>query len=351
MKRTAFDLSHLSHECGKIDRLKVLDVFTAAAGDSVQIDFQGAFRLSPLERALTLDARIDIAAFAIPHRHIYGFDTWSAFIRDGEAETITFPHVDNSATESASHAPSLAYLGVGDLTNIRQIPKWLVEGYNRIRGRFFINPGASHADDLNAEFYTDDLPGSADGDLYGREVSPLRTPWTTGMNGTRSLETAQQRNVQGEVVAGQADRMDVIDITAARAMLGRMTTREYYGRRHVDLIRQIWGGNVSADADERPIMLGRTTAMMSGYDINGTDEHSLGSYKGKADTTARLFVPLRFCPEHCSIFVVGVMRFPICHKSEIQYLARNPNPTYDELAADPILLRTMARAAVMSMTS
>lgn len=335
-RRNLFNKQNYLFECGKIGRLKGLKVFNVLAGESFSMDLQAAFRLSPLERALVMDCRIDLACFAVPHRHIYGFDDWENFLQAGEKETITFPHVQNGAENT--RGTERAYLGCGDLSSIRQLPKWLVEGFNRIYGRFFVHPGFSDMD-VHDEYYNDDLPTTLDGSDFGPYVGRLRRPWSVGMNKARHLRGVAERQAQASV-SGSTATMDVIDVTAARAMYGRAVTEQYYGRRPVDLLRQIWGGNMSADADERPILLGRSTQWMSGYDVNGTAETTLGDFKGKADTICGLHIPMKFCPEHAAVFVVACLRFPPVHKDELQYLVRTPNPGYAEFTGDPIVLRT-----------
>jgi hypothetical protein len=46
--RNAYDLSHFSFSLGAIGSLQTLSVVPIVAGDSMQLDLQGVFRLSPL---------------------------------------------------------------------------------------------------------------------------------------------------------------------------------------------------------------------------------------------------------------------------------------------------------------
>ena len=81
-KRCSYDLSHFSFLTGRIGRLQTLSVMPVVAGDSFELMLEGVFRLSPLRRQLVMDCRVDLMAFYIPHRHIYG-DDWVNFIRQG----------------------------------------------------------------------------------------------------------------------------------------------------------------------------------------------------------------------------------------------------------------------------
>src|SRR5205085_12083703 len=40
------------------------------AGDSFEMDADGALRLSPLRRGLAIDSTVDIFTFYVPHRHV-----------------------------------------------------------------------------------------------------------------------------------------------------------------------------------------------------------------------------------------------------------------------------------------
>ena len=87
--RSVYDLSHFSMNVGQIGALQTLSTIPVVAGDTLDINLQGVFRLSPLRRNLYLDCMVDLFAFYVPHRHIYG-DDWVDFVRQGTDETVTF---------------------------------------------------------------------------------------------------------------------------------------------------------------------------------------------------------------------------------------------------------------------
>lgn len=327
-ERIDFDLSHQVHEVGAIGRLKQLDTFVIAAGESFSLDFHAGIRLSPLNRALVLDGVIDVAVFATPLRHIYG-SNWEQFLVAGEDEKITFPVVANPAGDNAH----MGYLGVGDLSSLRSLPRWLTEAYDRLWARYWINPAAFSNEDLD-QLYIQNLPTDADTATFGRPVMRLKTPWTTGMSNTRAVATSALRNIPNP--AG----ISLVDIAHAKAKYGRALTRDWSARRDNDFVSRLWGGSLGPDADQRPVLLARDRAFLSGHDIEGRDDATLGTFAGIANGQFRVMVPMKYCPEHAVVSVVMALRFPIVHQDEVATLVTKANPSYDDISSDPVMLRS-----------
>src|SRR5260370_871722 len=81
-ERMPHDLSHLGFLAGQIGRLITISTPPVIAGDSFQMDDDGALRLSPLRRVLAIDSTGDIFTFYVPQRHVYG-EEWIKFMKDG----------------------------------------------------------------------------------------------------------------------------------------------------------------------------------------------------------------------------------------------------------------------------
>src|SRR5207249_5811194 len=60
----------------------------------------------------------------------------------------------------------------------------------------------------------------------------------------------------------------------------------------------------------------------SGYDVDGTDQTSLGQFSGRVQQTYKHSVPRFFVPEHGTMFTLALVRFPPTATKEIQYLDR-----------------------------
>src|SRR5690606_39925588 len=68
-------------------------------------------------------------------------------------------------------------------------------------------------------------------------------------------------------------------------------------QRYHDVISS-FGGKTSYDADNRPLLVMRSNLWASGYDVDGTDQTSLGQFSGRVQQTYKHSVPRFFVPEH-----------------------------------------------------
>src|SRR5437870_1212718 len=65
-----------------------------------------------------------------------------------------------------------------------------------------------------------------------------------------------------------------------------------------------FGGKTSYDADNRPLLVMRSNLWASGYDVDGTDQTSLGQFSGRVQQTYKHSVPRFFVPEHGTMFTL-----------------------------------------------
>src|SRR5450830_1476297 len=91
------------------------------------------------------------------------------------------------------------------------------------------------------------------------------------------------------------------------------------------------------DADNRPLLVMRSNLWASGYDVDGTDQTSLGQFSGRVQQTYKHSVPRFFVPEHGTMFTLALVRFPPTATKEIQYLNAKGALTYTDIAGDPVL--------------
>src|SRR5258708_15782625 len=73
-------------------------------------------------------------------------------------------------------------------------------------------------------------------------------------------------------------------------------------------------------SDNRPLLVMRSNLWASGYDVDGTDQTSLGQFSGRVQQTYKHSVPRFFVPEHGTMFTLALVRFPPTATKEIQYL-------------------------------
>src|SRR5438105_4556732 len=85
-------------------------------------------------------------------------------------------------------------------------------------------------------------------------------------------------------------------LQAAYANLHTDQERDYFMQRYHDVISS-FGGKTSYDADNRPLLVMRSNLWASGYDVDGTDQTSLGQFSGRVQQTYKHSVPRFFVPE------------------------------------------------------
>jgi len=322
ISRNSYDLSHLSMQIGCVGSLQTLSCIPVVAGDSVDIDMASVFRFSPLRRQLYLDANVDLFAFYVPHRHIYG-DDWNTFIKSGVDESVSL------GTDTPTSTVDLNCLGLRCEPSAA-LPRWLTRGYIQIWNRYFRDP--SDVAGILAEDFLTTLGATDRRILVGLSTAHLKSLSTATILTT--LTTADYRLPldTGEVNLNQ--------LVQLKGRLKTELAREWFAVYYSDIVKHTWGANVNTDADKRPTLLMRDSGWMSGYDVDGTDDASLGNYSGKAQAVRHMRVPFKFFPEHGAVWLMAVVRFPFVHTLETHYLVRKTNPTYAEISGDPSVVST-----------
>src|SRR5207247_1100253 len=102
--------------------------------------------------------------------------------------------------------------------------------------------------------------------------------------------------------------IDIMGLQAAYANLHTDQERDYFMQRYHDVISS-FGGKTSYDADNRPLLVMRSNLWASGYDVDGTDQTSLGQFSGRVQQTYKHSVPRFFVPEHGTMFTLALVRF------------------------------------------
>lgn len=316
-ERIPHDLSHLVFEAGKIGRLKVVSWTPVVAGDSFELDMVGAIRLSPLRRGLAVDSRVDLFTFYVPHRHIYG-EEWIQFMKEGVNARPLAPVTCSRGWDSAQYLATIP-------SSTLKVPKFLHQGYLNIYNNYFKAPWM---DDLT---YANPSNMGGEDVRFGVRACNLKTIWTAplppGTETSHSMET-------------EANSIDIMGLQAAYAQLHTKQEREYFMTRYRDIVNE-FGGSTSYDADNRPLLVMRSEFWASGYDVDGTDQSTLGQFSGRVQQTFKHSVPRFFCPEHGTMFTLALVRFPPTHEMEMHYLVGKEDLTYTDLACDPALMANL----------
>lgn len=320
VERVDYDLSHWAFQVGAIGSLQGISTIPVVAGDSMELNASIVFRLSPMRRNLYLDTVVDLFAFYVPHRHIYG-DDWINFILAGQDEAITFG-TDTMAADALLSCVGLQ-TGFADV-----LPRWLTRGPIQIWNRYFRDP--TDVAGILSEDYFSTLAATNTILSWGLPCAHLKSMSTATVLSTLAAADYSLPLSGGEV--------NLFELAQLKGRLQTEQARDYYSVRYTDLLKHSWKSGVNTDADKRPTLLMRNTSWLSGYDVDGTDDATLGTYAGKAQSIANLRMPMRFFPEHGTIFIMGLLRFPFVHTKETHYLVTKPQPTYAEIAGDPDLI-------------
>jgi len=319
IQRYNYTLDHWSIKCGAIGSLQTLSCIPTEAGASFEVDAAFVFRMSPLRRNSYLDVLIELFAFVVPLRHVYGSD-WTDFIKAGLDESTTF------GTDSLQASAELHCVGFPISANIA-IPKWLARSYMMIHNRYLKDPQVSDA----AVTYLGTLAAGNDGLLYGLPCCHLKRTWNCGI--VSSLATTDYR-----FALVDTDKIDLYDMTAQQGRLKTEQGRDWFAvLRYQDVLEFSWkaGSGLNIDADQRPELIGHTKQWLSGADVDGTDQATLGTYSGKMSGTARIAWPSRYVREHSTIWIMALLRYPPIFSYETHYLVVKSEPTYKQISGDP----------------
>ena len=310
MKRTMYDLSHQIHTCGEIGRLQTLAVIDVVGGDSLELNVNGLVRMAPTRKEVVQDAKLDIFCFYRPHRHTYGQD-WIDLIRDGVDNSVSLTDTAITAT-----GDSIEYLA--QPVDAATIPTWLVNGYWDIYNWYFKNP-----DDPDTVLTK--IPSDAKERQYGTLISRLPHPMTRPRTLNTGLETDLEDS-DAELNVGSGT-LDVRELSKVSAEYKQEIDTNWYANRYPDIMEANYGSTVSEETDERPKLIWRESGWMSGKDMDGFDDATLGDIQGKTLKRINFSIPRKFYPEHGAVWIMATLRFPPIHVYE-QKFSHQFTPSY-----------------------
>lgn len=318
--RVMYPLDHFVFQTGKIGEIITLDCIPMNAGDSIELDMVGAFKLSPLSKNLALDPRVDIYSFYVPHRHIYG-DEWVRFLRDGVGTPSTPNTLSGSKQIVGAALDSLGFSTDGSIApnDLVDLPLWRFGGYINIYNNFFKRP------------FDADLPI----ENFGTRLTAqhLKNIWTAPLPPNQTVD-------KNDDVAVDTDSISIQQFALQAASQYTDQSRDLFMQRYRDVVDS-FGGSTTADVDNRPTMIGKSIFRGSGYDVDGTTEGSLGTYIGRGDTSFRHQCNRFHCNEHGAIWTLAVVRYDPVMAAENHYLSAKTAPTYADFAGDPTVVGNM----------
>src|SRR5260221_13428862 len=100
----------------------------------------------------------------------------------------------------------------------------------------------------------------------------------------------------------------IMGLQAAYATLHTYQERDYFMQRYQDAISS-FGGKTSYDADNRHLLVMRSTLWASGYDVDGTDQTSLGQFSGRVHKPTNDPAPRSFVLALGALLLLPLLRF------------------------------------------
>lgn len=339
MTRNRYNLSHLAHLAGHIGRLQTISVIPVVAGDSLQINLNGIFRLAPTRKEIVSECQVDICAFYEPHRFVYTTE-WNELVVEG----LQWNNNLDAGPAVAAGERDPFFLGIH--TCGANVNRALLYGYNHIFQRYFMVPTTPSAPNWNGLVtYPSGTTSTA---INARKYGYLTARLPHILNGavlvnagnaggfTRDytesdwgVEIPQDTPVPGTAL------LDIRDLKQIQSRYSSVQEQNYFAQFYNDVLDVKWGSSVNTDADPRPTYLGRATQFISGTDVNGTDDATLGSYVGKTLDRIGFSMPRRFFPEHGNVWLMMVPRFPLVHTKEQHPLLSTAVPDNKLILGDP----------------
>src|SRR2546430_14967388 len=134
---------------------------------------------------------------------------------------------------------------------------------------------------------------------YGFRCCHLKNIWTAPL----PPETELSRQMTTSTTS-----IDIMCLQAAYANLHTDQERDYFMQRYHDVISSFLGKS-SYDADNRPLLVMRSTLWASGYDVDATDHTSLVLFSGSVQQSYKHSVPRFFVPVLSTTFTLALVGF------------------------------------------
>lgn len=317
----------------------MLATFFVEAGSSMDLNIDGITRLAPTRKEIVLDAQSDICAFFVPMRHIYG-QAWIDFINGGPDAVAAFTGVTIGA--GYQDADFLGVPNTGATLN-----RALLETYNRIYANYYarqdfpLTPDAGAANTTDFDWFPTTETGAANCRKFGRLAARLPHIFNMGVQvdagGTTGWEAQSLTDADAEVSV-TAGVWDIRNMALVQSRYRTEAESAWFAHFYQDVMKERFGSELGPEVDprnQRPTMLGRSTQMLSGMEVDGTDDATLGTVQGKTLGRTGFNMPRKFFGEHGIVMVLQLLRYPLINLYEIHPLFKIFNYTFDQICGDP----------------
>jgi hypothetical protein len=312
--RYNYSKTHKSYVSGCIGRIMPATAIPVVAGDTLEIAANVGLQMTPMLHELVLDFHYTVTGFFVQHRKVWtDEDTtpWTEFIGEGMIEDSA---AAGSGTTLSQHTytqpnfylPNCRVPGAG----ASHSKAWLY-GYNAICDGWYRDFNYEDALGLDHEEAT------TVGQRYGRAAMQLPNYMNTGLKSSR-----YDARDYSAILPDGSGNIDLIDIGKVQAEYKTQISRDFWDRRYRDWMKGSWGSTgISYDVDDLPEMLFHEEGFMSGTNIMGTDDASLGDARGASATTVPIYMPPKYFAEHGMLWIMILIRMPTVYADQAHYLA------------------------------
>jgi hypothetical protein len=308
------------HCAGKLHRLREIFQFYVRPGDMLKIDLSGVIRMATNRRYIIRDYDIDFFFFFQPYRHhIANQDDWFSFLSDPLGET-PFPKAPYSVpTDAMVHCLSDAAYG-------GSVPSFVIDGYVDIWNYFFRRPTWDNEKTANDLITTYRLDGFETFYKPSDEV-------TNGIN--RNAGIGLYSNGNFKVPIDTVNRtFNLQGLKEKMIQYERQMKTVFDGLKYKEFMKSLYNKRVSDEiVDKRPTLLFQKTFTSSGYEINGTDSTTLGTYVGKSVTDVSHSLPTFMPNEHGVVRVLATVRSKPLYSTRRNPLTSVGQPTAKQMMA------------------
>lgn len=343
--RFRYDLTNNVHKVGHIGRLMTAQIIPVRAGESLSISLDAILRLAATRKEIVSECIWEAFGFFVPHRHLYGSDTWKDLLKEG-VDAVNPLITINTGVAIDPLVASAPYLCINN-TGL-ELPLHTVAGYNFIYQRYFAVPNTNtNGTDAQGGFENLDYfpaPGDADEEnlrLYGKlcaRLPHILNGATPVDNGTTADGDALDLEYDGAdtLVPVVVSDFDIRDLADIQSRLRSETEKHLFGAFYHDLMDRKFGTKVTRDADQMPELLFHEQIAVSGHDVNGTDDARLGTFVGKTIGRVGFSMPRKAFNEHGQVWIMVLCRYPLIHCFEKHPITHGNGASfsYDELIAE-----------------
>lgn len=368
-ERTENDLSHFSATIFKVGRIQTITRIPTLPGDSIEFSLDAMFKMSELRRPQPVDFCFEMFAFWNPYRWSYegreAFTNadarkrnWQAMLMAGADRDIRLPpqnpntnndvvtrglplggYTKKSGTNDEVDTAFLNFMSLPANTNkaltylaylrsaiTNKVPKHLVMDYNRVYRTYFMDP---QWHDLTAGTATasamQTIPTNDVAREFGYQACNLKTLYTTIR---KDLGVDAGDYIVDRTSGNGLDGIDLRKLQEQKMRYRSETKRQWHAVSYSDIIKDIFKGSTDAEDTHEPWFLGSSKQWLSGFGSSGGP--------GLAEGKVNFSFPRKYFPEHGTILLIGLLRFPPVFEVEQHRLdVEDQFKTYHTLINEP----------------